>query len=179
MFTYSSRIDAPICPKLCMPMSWNEEHILERSKLRESVLGSSPAESDSCSSETKCDRRRTPKPNLVVLPRSLEERGHNSEKLSWVRVFGEDGFCSSETRHDRRKASRPKMFASKRRLHEHRLQLRKTLLDRVPARVGPVARELSTLEQRQHKSGVFRRGDSYSNINLCLYMLETKLPRWC
>jgi hypothetical protein len=57
MFTYSSRRDPPICRILDLLMSWNQEKILERSKVGRSVLGSSLVEDVFCTVETKDDRR--------------------------------------------------------------------------------------------------------------------------
>jgi hypothetical protein len=74
MFAYSSRTDKPICTKLCMLIPWDEEEILEGSKLRKSVLSSSPGEGGSCSSETKHDRRTAPRPELFVSARRLQEQ---------------------------------------------------------------------------------------------------------
>jgi hypothetical protein len=80
MFAYSSRMDKPICTKHGMLILWDQEEILERLKLRKSVLSSSPGEGGSCTSETKRDRKTAPRPKL--LPSTI----HSPEKLSWVRV---------------------------------------------------------------------------------------------
>jgi hypothetical protein len=62
MLTSSSRTDKPICTKLGMLISWDQEENIERSKLRKCVLNSSPDESGSCSSESKDDKRTAPGP---------------------------------------------------------------------------------------------------------------------
>jgi hypothetical protein len=85
MFAYSSRTEKPICPKVGMLISWTQKDILERSKLRKSVLGSSPGKDGFCSSEAKHDRRTAPRLKLFQRGDFMNQ-GHNSEKLSWVRV---------------------------------------------------------------------------------------------
>jgi hypothetical protein len=72
MFTYSSR--TLICTKLGMLIPWEQEEILERSKLRRSVLSLSPGEGGSCSSETKHDRRMAPRPKLFFWKRRLQKQ---------------------------------------------------------------------------------------------------------
>jgi hypothetical protein len=67
MFTYSSRIDKPIFTKLGMLIPCNQEDISERSKLLKIVLSASPGEGSFCSSETKHDKRKAPRPKLFVL----------------------------------------------------------------------------------------------------------------
>jgi hypothetical protein len=63
-----------------MLMPWNQQKILERSKLQNSVLGSSPGEGGFCSLETKQDRRRKQRQKLLVLMRRLQEQGHTPKK---------------------------------------------------------------------------------------------------
>jgi hypothetical protein len=82
MFAYSSRKDKPVHTKLRMRIPWNQQEILERSKLRNKALSLNPVEGSFYSSETKHDRRL----NLFVSAKMLQKQGHNSEKLSWVRV---------------------------------------------------------------------------------------------
>jgi hypothetical protein len=54
MFAYSSRRNSPICSKLGMlrRMFWNTENVLEESKFRETMMGSSPDKNGFCMSET-------------------------------------------------------------------------------------------------------------------------------
>jgi hypothetical protein len=68
----------------CMLMPWNQEEISERSNF-EIALRSNPGEGDFSSSESKHDGT-VPKPKLFVSRRRLQDRGHNPENLSWVRV---------------------------------------------------------------------------------------------
>jgi hypothetical protein len=97
MFAYSSRMDAPICTKLGMLMPWDQEQILERSKLRNIVLSSSQGNGGSCSSEHKHDRRTTPRPNMSVSTRRLQEQRPQSRKTVLDSSSDEDIFCTLET----------------------------------------------------------------------------------
>jgi hypothetical protein len=73
-------------PKLGMLMSWNQKNILQRSKLRKSVLGLSPGECGFFSSETDHDRRKSPRPKFLFRGEDYRDKGHNPENMSWVRV---------------------------------------------------------------------------------------------
>lgn len=81
-----------------------------RSKLRKSVLGSSPDEGDFCCSETKKDRMMAPTTNLFVSARRLQKQ----RPQNGIYVLGsnrvENDFCSSETEHDRGMVGRPTLF---------------------------------------------------------------------
>jgi hypothetical protein len=86
MLAYSLRRDKPICTRLGMliPCDWEEN--IEESKLRENILGSSPGEGGSCSSEIKHDRRTAPRQSLFVSARRSQELRSQTRKLFWVRV---------------------------------------------------------------------------------------------
>jgi hypothetical protein len=73
------------------------EKILERSKLRKSVLGSSPGEDDFCSSETKHYRRTAPGPKLFVPAMRLQTQRPETQKTVLGSNPGEDLFCTLET----------------------------------------------------------------------------------
>jgi hypothetical protein len=79
-FTYGSRTDKPICTKLGMLIPWDKEEDKGGSKLRESVLCSTPEEGGSCSSDTKHDRRTASRPKFY------RNEGQKPKKLSWVRL---------------------------------------------------------------------------------------------
>jgi hypothetical protein len=121
-FAYSSGTDKPIGTKLGILILWDQEEILERSKLRKSVQSSSPSEGGSCSSETKHNRRTAPRPKLFASTRKLQEQRPQLRKPVLCSNHGEDGFCSSETKHDIRRVPRPELFVSAGRLLEVRSQ---------------------------------------------------------
>jgi hypothetical protein len=125
MFAYSSRRDLPIRPKLGMLMHCNQKEISGRSKLRRTVLGSSPGEGVFCISETKQDRKTAPRPKMFVSASRLQEHRLQLRKSVLGSSPGEDSFYSSETRHERRTAPRPKLFVSSGRLQEQRSRTRK------------------------------------------------------
>jgi hypothetical protein len=118
IFAYRSRTDTPICTKLGMPIPRDQKEILGRSKLRKSVLSSSPGEGGSCSSESKHNRRTAPRPKFFVSKRRLQKQRLQPRKVALGSCHGEDVFCSSETKHDRTTAPRPKLFVSARRLQK-------------------------------------------------------------
>jgi hypothetical protein len=160
LFAYSSRTDTPICTKLGMLISWDQEEIIGGSKLRKSVLSSIPAEGVSCSSETKQDRRMAPIPKLFVSNRRLQKQRPESRQIVLGSIPSEDNFCSSDTKHDRRTAPRPKLFVSKRRLYKQTPQHLKLSWLRVLTRKFYVAPKLSTWEEwRKGKICSFRRGN--------------------
>jgi hypothetical protein len=68
-----------------MLISWDQKEIIGGSKLRKCVLSSIPAESVSCSSETKHERRMAPRPKLSFRRGDCRNKDQNTEKLSWVR----------------------------------------------------------------------------------------------
>jgi hypothetical protein len=92
LFACSARTDRPICTKLGMLIPWDQEDILEESKLLKSVLSSSPGEGSSCSLESKHDRITAPKQTLFVLAGMLQEQRPQSQKTILVSSLGEDGF---------------------------------------------------------------------------------------
>jgi hypothetical protein len=87
MFAYSSKRDIPIFTKLGILILWYQEENSEGSKLRKNVLSSIPSENGSCSSETKHDRRSVPRPKLIFSKGDHRNKGHSTEKVSWVRVL--------------------------------------------------------------------------------------------
>jgi hypothetical protein len=94
VFAYSSRMNVPICTKLGMFIPWDQEVILEMSKLRRIVLSSSPGEGGSCSSETKHDRRTAPKPKLFASKRRLQKERPQPRKTVLGSSASEDGSVS-------------------------------------------------------------------------------------
>jgi hypothetical protein len=77
-------------------MPWNQKDISERSKLRESVLGSKPHEGGFCTSETKHDRRTSPRPKLLVSTNRLQEQRLQHRETVLGSSPDEGVFCSSE-----------------------------------------------------------------------------------
>jgi hypothetical protein len=75
-------------------MSWYQEEILERLKLRKSVLSSSPSEGGSCTSEIKHDRRTAPRPKLFVSKRRLQEQRPQPQKSVLGSSPGENVFVA-------------------------------------------------------------------------------------
>jgi hypothetical protein len=122
VFAYSSRTEKPICTKLGILIPWDQEEILEGSKLRKIVLSSSPGEDGSCSSETKHNRRTASRSKLFVSKKRLQQQRSHPRIIVLGSSPGEDYFYSSETKHDRRTAERTKLFASAGRLQELRRQ---------------------------------------------------------
>jgi hypothetical protein len=125
MHTSSSRTDIPICTKLGMLIPWDQEENTGRSKLRKSVLSSSPVEGNSCSSETKHNRKTAPRPKLFASKSRLQKQRPQPRQTFLGSSPGEDGFCSWVTTHDRRTTSRPKLFVLAERLQQKRPQPRK------------------------------------------------------
>jgi hypothetical protein len=126
MFACRSRTNTWIWTKLGMLIPWNQEEILERSELRESVLGSEPGGCDFCTLETKHNRKTSPRPKLFVSARNYRFNGNPPlRKTVLGSSLGEYVFCSSKTKHDRRTAQRTELFVSARRLQELKSQTRK------------------------------------------------------
>jgi hypothetical protein len=62
-----------------MLIPWDQEYILEMSKLQENVLGSKPCEGGFCSLETKHDRRTVQRAKLFVSAGDHRNWGHKPE----------------------------------------------------------------------------------------------------
>jgi hypothetical protein len=118
LFAYSSRTDVPICTKLGMLIPWDQE---ENWNSWNSVLSSIPGEGGSCSSETKHDRRKAPRPKLFVLKRRLQELRPQPRNIILGSSPDKDVFSTSETKQDRM-AQRTTFFVSTSRLQELRSQ---------------------------------------------------------
>jgi hypothetical protein len=101
-----------------MLIPWDQEEILERIKLRKSVLGLKPGNGGFCILEIKNNRRMSLRPKLFVSTRRLQKQRPKPRKTVLDSSPGEDVFCSSETKHDRRTAQRTKLFVSAKRLQE-------------------------------------------------------------
>jgi hypothetical protein len=106
MFAYSSRTETPICTIGIIP--WDQEEILERSKIRKFVQGSSTGEYGSCSSETMHDRRTAPRSKLFRRG-DHRNRGHNHEKSILGSSPGESAFVAWK-QHDRRMEPKKRLF---------------------------------------------------------------------
>jgi hypothetical protein len=108
MFAYFSRRDKPICTKLGMLITSNQEENIRGSKLRKNFLSSIPSEDGFCRSDAKHDRRRAPRPNLFVSARRLQDLRLQIWKLPWIRIpvkmfglsitfsFDKQGYLSSD-----------------------------------------------------------------------------------
>jgi hypothetical protein len=83
MFAYSSRTDEPIFPKLGMLMPWNHEGILERSKLRKSVLGSSPGKDVSVARKLSMMKQQCQDQFFLFRRVDYKNEGHESYLLSF------------------------------------------------------------------------------------------------
>jgi hypothetical protein len=68
--------NTPEPTKFGMLILWDQEENIGRSKLWKSVLSLSPGEGGSCSSETKHDRRTTPK---LFVSKRRTQKAHNPE----------------------------------------------------------------------------------------------------
>jgi hypothetical protein len=78
------------------PQTWhtyflNQDETFQRSKLRNSALGSSLREGGFCNSETKHSRKTAPRPKLFRRG-DYRNKGHNPEKTGLGWISGEDGF---------------------------------------------------------------------------------------
>jgi hypothetical protein len=95
MFAYGSRTDIQIHSKCGMLIPWDQNKILERSKLQKKFLLSwNPGEGCSSSSESKHDRRMMPQPKLLFQRQDYRKRAHNPENLSLVPSPIEDCFVA-------------------------------------------------------------------------------------
>jgi hypothetical protein len=74
-------------------MPWDQKEILERSKLREIVLSSSPSEGGSYRSETKHYRKKAARPKLYISVRRLQEKRTQPRKIVLHSGADEDSFC--------------------------------------------------------------------------------------
>jgi hypothetical protein len=174
--SYSSRTDEPIYTKLGMHVPWDQERILERSKLQKSILISRPSEGRSGSSETNHDRGTAPKPKLIASKRRLQKQGHNSEKTALGSIPGEDGFCSYETKYDTRMAPRQSCFF---RLGYYRNEGHNSETPTwfpVPVNTFSVAWKLRAIkEHSQHQSPCFARKITGTNKTTPMYVLGSSL----
>jgi hypothetical protein len=127
MFAYSSRSDKQSCRKLGLLILQEQEEISEESKLRKSVLSSTPSEEDFCSSEIKHDRR------AICLFWWVDYRieGQTDEKLLGLST-NKYVSCSSETKNGGKTAPGSNLLVSARILQEQRPCLRRIILSSSP-----------------------------------------------
>jgi hypothetical protein len=142
------------------------ERDIGRSKLRKSVLSSSPGEGGPCSSETKHDRRTAPWTKLFVSKRRLLKQRPQPRKPVWGSTPGEDLARKLGTI-EKRRQDQSCLF--RRVDYRNKGQNPENLSwVRVPVKIS-LAWKLGTIrEQGQQQSRLFRRRD---------YMKKMSQPR--